>query len=101
MTTTTPRPKFRLGRLLATPGALRAIADASQEPMFFLARHISGDWGSVCTDDKDANDQALIDGSRILSAYQTLQGQKIWIITEATDDNGDRAATTILLPEEY
>jgi len=44
---------------------------------------------------------ALQDGSRILSAYHTSTGQKIWIITEATDDRGQRSATTILLPDEY
>jgi hypothetical protein len=48
-----------------------------------------------------ANDEALKDGSRILSAYLTLKGKKLWVITEATDDDGHRAATTLLLPEEY
>jgi hypothetical protein len=43
----------------------------------------------------------LIDGSRILSAHRTSLGEKLWIITEATDDCGKRAATTILLPSEY
>ena len=52
-------------------------------------------------EDRAANNQALVDGSRLLSAYRTLKGRKIWLITEATDDNGHRAATTILLPEDY
>jgi hypothetical protein len=43
----------------------------------------------------------LIDGSRLLSANRTSNGEKIWIITEAVDDSGKRAATTILLPSEY
>jgi hypothetical protein len=42
------------------------------------------------------NDEALAYGDRILSAYRTLRGMKLWIITEA-----DRSLTTILLPEEY
>jgi len=29
-----------------------------------------------------------------------LLGEKIWIITEAADESGHRAATTILLPSE-
>jgi len=33
---------------------------------------------------------------RILSAYTTSAGDKIWILTEA-----DRSATTLMLPEEY
>jgi hypothetical protein len=55
----------------------------------------------VCDEDRQANYQALIGGSRILSAYRTSHGEKIWIITETADDSGNRAATTILLPSEY
>ena len=47
-------------------------------------------------EDWRANDQALIEGPRLLSAYRLNDGTKIWIITEA-----DRSATTVLLPEEY
>ncbi len=47
------------------------------------------------------NDQALIDGSRLLSAYRLKDGTKLWCITEAVGENGSREATTFLLPEEY
>lgn len=40
-------------------------------------------------------------GSRLLSAYTSAAGVKVWIITEAADDEGKRPATTVLLPEEY
>ncbi len=95
------KPKFSLGQTVATPAALEALEESGQDPGTFLSRHIQGDWGEVCDEDKGLNDQSLIDGSRLLSAYKTLRGTKIWIITEATDDNGHRAATTILLPSEY
>jgi hypothetical protein len=95
------KPKFQLGRLLATPGALKALEESGQSPGFFLEKHVSGDWGEVNAEDKLANDQALVDGSRLLSAYRTLKGVKIWVITEATDDQGRRAATTTILPSEY
>jgi len=95
------RPKFSLGRTVATPTALQAIAEAGQSPAEFLDRHIRGDWGDLSSGDRILNDEALQDGSRILSAYHTRTGTKIWVITEATDDHGQRAATTILLPEEY
>lgn len=95
------RPKFSPGQILATPGALEALEESGQTPAFFLERHLRGDWGEVCSEDKLLNDQALVDGSRLLSAYRTLKGIKIWIITEAADDNGHRAATTCLLPSEY
>ena len=95
------KPKFPLGQVLATPGALRAMEEAGQSPDFFLEKHASGDWGEVDAEDQRANDQALVDGSRILSAYKTLKGERIWIITEAADDQGKRAATTALRPSEY
>lgn len=95
------RPKFSLGRTLATPAALKVLAQAGQSPAEFLDRHIRGDWGTVSAEDGALNDAALKDGSRILSAYRTRNGAKIWIITEAADDDGRRAATTILLPDEY
>ena len=93
--------KFPLGRLAATPGALEAMEASGQTAEFFLARHASGDYGEVNDEDRRLNDEALIHGDRILSAYRTLKGVKLWVITEAADDNGHRAATTILLPDEY
>ncbi len=97
----TGKAKFDLGQVLSTPGALEALQDSGQAPDFFLGRHIRGDWGEVCDEDKMLNDQALIDGGRLLSAYRTLKNVRIWIITEAADDSGRRAATTLLLPSEY
>jgi hypothetical protein len=93
--------KFPLGQLLATPGALEALKESEQTPGFFLDCHAAGDWGEVSAADWQLNDEALTDGSRILSACRTLKGTKVWSITEAADDDGNRAATTILLPDEY
>jgi hypothetical protein len=99
---TNGKPKFTLGQVLATPGALDALQDSGQNVQFFLARHVRGDWGEgLCEEDKMLNDQALVDGSRLLSAYTMLNGRKLWIITEAADDQGQRLATTALLPQEY
>jgi len=95
------QPKFSLGQIVATPGALEALQKARQSAAEFLQRHVSGDWGDVCDEDRQANDRALQDGSRILSAYHTPLGEKLWVITEAADDSGHRPATTILLPSEY
>jgi hypothetical protein len=93
--------KSSLGQTVATPGAVEALADAGQTPEFFLARHVVGDWGEVDGEDWQANDQALVNGTQLLSAYRTLKNARIWVITEAEDDAGNREATTILLPEEY
>jgi len=95
------RPRFRLGQTVATPAALEAIQQAGQSPAEFLDRHVRGDWGNLSADDRALNDEAVQDGSRILSAYVTRAGEKIWVITEAVDDWGHRSATTILLPDEY
>lgn len=94
-------PLFSLGQIVGTPAALTSIREAGQTPQEFLDRHVLGDWGCVCAEDKLLNNDALFDGSRILSSYRTKLGQRIWIITEAADDKGHRSATTILLPEEY
>jgi hypothetical protein len=93
--------KFPLGQLLSTPGALAALKDSGQTPLFFIGKHLNGDWGELSADDAQLNEDALKDGGRLLSAYRTLKGTKLWIITEAVGDDGRRAATTILLPEEY
>jgi hypothetical protein len=93
--------KFHPGQLLATPGALRAIEESGQRPGDFLARHLAGDWGEVCPEDWRLNDQAVEEGGRVLSAYSTLRGVKVWLITEAAGDDGHRTATTLLLPAEY
>ena len=89
-------PKFSLGQLVATPGALDALAQSGQSPADFLSRHVRGDWGEVGDEDKGLNDEALVHGTRLLSAYRTLRGVRIWVITEA-----DRSSTCVLLPEEY
>lgn len=88
--------KFSLGQTVATPGALEALQKTGQSPMEFLSRHVGGDWGDLCDEDKEANEEALIHGGRIFSAYHLNDGEKIWIITEA-----DRSSTCVLLPSEY
>ena len=95
------RPRFSLGQILATPGALEALEDSGQEPTFFLAKHNQGDWGDLSEGDRLLNEEALTDGSRIMSSYKTLKGIKLWVITDAVDEDGERYVTTILLPEEY
>lgn len=93
--------KFRLGQVVATSGALEALQRAGQDPLFFLERHVQGDWGEIDAEDGKLNDESVRDDSRILSAYRTLQGEKLWIITEAEGDDGRRASTCLLLPDEY
>lgn len=89
-------PRFPLGRIVATPGALRALDESGESAIDFLFRHACGDWGEVDEGDRAENELSLLEGFRLLSAYPLQTGEKIWIITEA-----DRSVTTILLPEDY
>jgi hypothetical protein len=95
MNATSKKPLFALGQVVATPGALELLENQGQAPSQFIARHHCGDWGEICDEDRELNDAALKDGSRLLSAY-TVGKDKLWIITEA-----DRSSTTLLLPSEY
>ena len=86
--------KFDVGRILMTRGAADTLHQ--KDVLDAFARHIDGDWGDVCEQDWNANQDALEFGMRILSSYVDRNNTKFWIITEA-----DRSATTILLPDEY
>jgi len=85
-------PRFPLGSIVATPAALNLGADLNR----YMHRHHCGDWGDLCDEDRQANEEALEAGERLLSCYQVGGGKRIYIITER-----DRSATTVLLPEEY
>ncbi len=94
--TTTKKPLFNLGQLVATPGAIQAMRTADISPGTLLVRHQDGDYGDVSQSDKAENVRALRQGFRIFSAYKLSTGVKVWVITEA-----DRSSTCILLPDEY
>jgi hypothetical protein len=96
MTTTTTTTRFALGRILATPGALRAMEEAGENPLRLLRPHAHGEFGDLHEDDVRANELAIRQGMRVLSAYVLGTDERVWVITEA-----DRSATTILLPDEY
>lgn len=87
---------FPLGTVVLTPGAIDVLARSGETPTPMLVRHVTGDWGDVSGDDKQANERALLDGERLLSSYMTKLGEKLWVLTEA-----DRECTTLLLPDEY
>ena len=84
---------FKIGRLLMT----RGVADKTHEDCDFsdfvsssLARYINRDWGELCDEEKALNDEAILNGERIMGAYIDEEYDwKIWIITE-----WDRSCTT-------
>ena len=89
-------PLFCSGRIVATPGALALLEKAQKSPSEFLSRHLRGDWGDLCQDDRTENELGLKHGFRLLSSYPVTETDTLWIITE-----GDRSVTTLLLPSEY
>ncbi|WP_431821309.1 hypothetical protein [Burkholderia sp. F1] len=89
-------PRFRLGRIFATPAALEAIADARVSIIDLLIRHVRGDWGDLSESDCQQNELSVETGARLLSNYVLQNRQTIWVITEA-----DHSATTFLLPGDY
>ena len=98
------KPLFRLGQILATPGALATLERLGVHPLsLVLERHVLGDWGDLCDEDRELNTHSLANGMRIFSSYKltgatgdSTTTETVWIITES-----DRASTTILMPSEY
>ena len=88
--------RFQLGQLVATRGVHAHLEEHNINILPYIASHLSGDWGEVCKEDAQSNEDALIYGDRIMSVYTLRTKEKIWIITEA-----DRRATTVLFPHEY
>ncbi len=92
---------FHPGQLVATPAALDVLRAANASPLELVHRHINGDFGDLCPDDWQLNIDAIAEaqGDRIMSSY-TLAGARVWVATEAIDEDGNNG-TTIFLPEEY
>ena len=89
-----------LGQIVATRTLLNTVAglgldqDSILRPL--INRHAAGDWGDVCDEDRQLNEDGLKGGARTMSVYNVQPGLTIWVITEA-----DRSSTTALLPEDY
>jgi hypothetical protein len=75
---------------------LALLEKTNRSPIELLSRHVRGDWGNLCPEDRTENELSLKHGFRLLSSYPVSDSDNIWIVTEA-----DRSVTTLLLPEEY
>ena len=84
---------FPLGDVYVTKTVFNDIA--APNITWMLNRHSRGDWGDMHPEDMEANDQALVDGSRLFSSYMVAD-KKVWVLTEA-----NRSVTTVLFPSEY
>jgi len=88
--------KFNFGNVVATTPLFEYCKARGFALFPYMVRHASCDWGDVCKEDWERNDEALKNGQRLLSEYKLPDGKRIWIITE-----WDRSATTLLFPEDY
>ena len=86
--------RFPLGQIVATSHAAGVLSP--WDILEGLMRHESGDWGDICDEDRQGNEQALEVGNRLMSVYKNPEGVVFWIITE-----WDRSVTTVLLPDDY
>lgn len=89
------RPLFPVGQVVATRGVMDHLLGRGIDPLPYILRHQCGDWGDIPSEDARANNRALTNGGRIVSAYE-IGGGRCWVITEA-----NRSVTTILFPSEY
>lgn len=90
------KPLFRLGQIVATTQCFAELQAAGQTPMEFIQQHATGQWGLVCEEDRQANEDALRNHERLLSVFKTKLGCKLYCITE-----WDRSVTTLLMASEY
>jgi len=94
---------FQLGQVVATRGVM--ALDPLPDLAILVSRHARGDWGDALDpEDRITNNLAVVQGARIISAYTVKVGTqdvKLWVITEAVGDDGLRASTCVLLPDEY
>ena len=94
-------PKFKLGKIVATPNALRVLQKAGVRPATLLHRHQRGDYGDLCEEDKEINNTAISNENnpemqqRVMSSYK-VGNESIWIISE-----WNREVTTLLCPSDY
>ena len=99
---TAPTPKFALGRCVATPAALKLLAELNLSPIELLVRHHCLDNGCLDAGDIEANVQALKSGARLFSAFEIGDGlDKFYVITEAVNDDGHRFSTCLMTPSDY
>jgi hypothetical protein len=64
-----------LGKVVATPGAIKLLSEAGEDAFHYLARHATGDWGELCAFDRRQNEIALREGYRVLRSYPVGEGR--------------------------
>jgi hypothetical protein len=86
---------FPLGRIVATPGALRALERADQSTALFLARHAGG-WGELDREDVRENEYSVAHGFRLSSSYTTATGESFGLSPKPTGRRHSAVAGRVL-----
>ena len=90
---------FKAGQIYIARGVNEQVAESDNFRKFIaisFMRYSNQDWGDLCVEDKEMNDQAVQYGDgRIVGRYNNALGD-IYIITE-----WDQSLTTILFTQEY
>ena len=95
---------FSVGKVVWTQSINNMVAEDKQfgkEVLIALMRFLEKDWGDLCEEDKQTNEDALQhpDDLYLLGAYKTCKG-KIYIITNRISETAGDNATTICFPSE-
>ena len=93
-----------MGKVVCTATLNNTMSENSRfakEVLLALKRYAMKDWGELCEEDKQINDDALKypDDLYIFAAYKTCKG-KIYIITNRISETAGDNATTICFPDE-
>ena len=90
------KPLFELGSVRTTVRAHHLLTQYGLEASTFVTRHVTGDWGTLNSQDFGENIIAFQRGYIVLSVYPLPGGEMIEVLTEA-----NRSATTVGLPDEH
>ena len=95
---------FNMGKVVCTTTLNNAMSENNRfakEVMLAIKRYCVKDWGDLCEEDKQINDDALKypDDLYIFASYKTCKG-KIYIITNRISETAGDNATTICFPDE-
>jgi len=91
--------KFKPGQIMVTSSISEEIQEGNGLHLFVhacVSRHLDGDWGDACAEDKASNEAALKNGDRLFSVYKSEEFGVLWVVTES-----DRSVITCLRPEDY
>ena len=87
---------FKLGKIVATHEALKAIKESNVSKWDLLNRHATGDWGCIPNERKRENTLCLDSGFSIRSVYLLDKyGNRLEVIT-----NGDRSLTLLKMLDD-